>query len=52
MKLALATVTTGGIIAGTIWHYGNRGEFRLLHAVVSVSYLGIGVAIRDWECSS
>lgn len=43
-RLAMTAVATAGLIAGTIWHYGNKGEVRLLDAVFSVSYLGIGVA--------
>lgn len=44
MRLIVAAVATAAVIAGTIWHYGNKGEIRLLDAVFSVSYLGIGVA--------
>lgn len=44
-KLAVTAVGTAAIIAGTVWHYGNKGEMRLLDAVVSVSYLGVGVAL-------
>lgn len=43
-RLAMTAVATAGLIAGTIWHYGNKGEVRLLDAIFSVSYLGIGVA--------
>lgn len=43
-KLALAGLATAAVIAATVWHYGHKGEIRLLDAVVSVSYLGVGVA--------
>ena len=43
-RLALAASATAGVIAATVWHYGHKGEIRLLDAVVSVSYLGVGVA--------
>ncbi|MFP3459427.1 acyltransferase family protein [Arthrobacter globiformis] len=45
LKLTVTALATAAIIAGTVWHYGNKGEIRLLDAVVSVSYLGIGVAL-------
>jgi surface polysaccharide O-acyltransferase-like enzyme len=44
-KLTVTALATAAIIAGTVWHYGNKGEIRLLDAVVSVSYLGVGVAL-------
>jgi surface polysaccharide O-acyltransferase-like enzyme len=43
-RLAMTAAATVCLIAGTIWHYGNKGEVRLLDAMVSVSYVGIGVA--------
>ncbi|PSS42731.1 hypothetical protein C6401_15755 [Arthrobacter woluwensis] len=44
LRVALAAVIVV-LAAFSIWHFGHKGQSRILDAVVSVSYLGIGVAI-------
>ncbi|MCQ9163014.1 acyltransferase [Arthrobacter sp. STN4] len=45
LPLAGAAMVTVGLIAFTVWHYGHRGVLPLADRLVSVSYLGAGVAL-------
>jgi len=44
VRMALAVVIVA-LASFSIWHFGHKGQSRILDAFVSVSYLGIGVAV-------
>lgn len=44
LPLAAVSLATAALIVFTIWHYGHRGVFPWADRLLSVSYLGAGVA--------
>jgi surface polysaccharide O-acyltransferase-like enzyme len=45
LPLAAAAVLTAALMAFTVWHFGHRGLLPLADQLVSISYLGAGVAL-------
>jgi surface polysaccharide O-acyltransferase-like enzyme len=45
LRLASASVLTAALIAFTVWHFGHRGVLPVADMLVSISYLGAGVAL-------
>lgn len=43
--LVSAALGTAALLAFTVWHFGHRGTFPVLDALLPVSYLGAGVAL-------
>ena len=44
LPLAAVSLVTAALIGFTIWHYGHRGILPWADRLLSVSYLGVGVA--------
>lgn len=45
VALIAVALVTAAVLAFTVWHFGHRGTFTVLDALVPVSYLGAGVAV-------
>ena len=45
LALGAAALGTAALLAFTVWHFGHRGVFPMLDALLPVSYLGAGVAL-------
>ncbi|MGO4384592.1 acyltransferase [Specibacter sp. RAF43] len=45
LPLAAAGLATATLMAFTVWHFGHRGVLPVADMLVSVSYLGAGVAL-------
>lgn len=45
LPLAAATAATAALMAFTVWHFGNRGVLPVADMLLSISYLGVGVAL-------
>lgn len=45
LPLAAATAVTAALMVFTVWHFGHRGVLPVADMLVSVSYLGVGVAL-------
>jgi surface polysaccharide O-acyltransferase-like enzyme len=45
LPLAATTVATAALMVFTVWHFGHRGVLPVADMLLSISYLGVGVAL-------